>query len=209
MAAGVEHIDIALPQGNVHAVRAGRGANLLLVHGGHGSWTRWIANIDALARAHRVIALDLPGFGRSFEPRPAYTPEQYAQAVRAVMDALALERAAIAGFSFGCVVSSLTARAEPERITHLAMVNPPGIGPVSPDALAIQKSLSELAIRSGLRRGALESLRQLQLYNQELIDEAVVDLMVENVRQTKFVSRSVSRATDINRILAEVRQPMI
>jgi 2-hydroxy-6-oxonona-2,4-dienedioate hydrolase len=200
---------VPLPQGHVHYVEAGTGDPLLLVHGGYGSWTHWIANIEPLARRRRVIALDLPGFGASFNPKPAYSIEQYAAAVRGVLDALKIERAAIAGFSFGCVVSSMTARVEPERISHLAMVNSPGIGPASPVAADIQKDLSDLAVRTSLRNGALESLKQLQLYNHELIDESVVDVMVENVRQTRFVSRSLSRVSDTSHILAEVRQPIL
>lgn len=205
----VRHADLALPQGQLHYVEAGSGDPLLLVHGGHGSWTHWVANIEPLAAKRRVIALDLPGFGASFNPVPAYSIEQYGDTISAVLDALGLTRAAICGFSFGCVVSAMAARAEPQRIARLAMVNPPGISAVSPIAVAIQKRLSELAVRHGLRRGALESLKQLQLFNHELIDDAVVDMMVENVRQTCFVSRSVSRATDTNHILADVHQPVL
>jgi len=206
---GARHAEVSLAEGTIHCVEAGDGPALILIHGGHGSWTHWVANIEPLARRRRVIALDLPGFGASFNPKPTYTIEQYAGAVRGVLDALEIDRAAIAGFSFGCVVSAATARAEPSRITHLAMTNPPGIGPASPVAAAIQKSLSESSIRRGLRHGAVESLRQLQLFNHELIDDAVVDMMVANVRQTRFVSRGLSRVSNTDRIVSEVKQPTL
>ena len=48
------------------AVRCwGRGAPLVLLHGGMGSWTHWGRNIGALARKFTVITLDMPGYGDS------------------------------------------------------------------------------------------------------------------------------------------------
>jgi len=44
----------------------GSGHPLLLLHGGSGSWTHWLRNIDSLAQAgYHVIAPDIPGFGAS------------------------------------------------------------------------------------------------------------------------------------------------
>ena len=44
-------------------------APLLLLHGGSGSWTHWLRNIDALvASGRRVLVPDLPGFGDSAAP---------------------------------------------------------------------------------------------------------------------------------------------
>ncbi|MCC6532067.1 MAG: alpha/beta fold hydrolase [Burkholderiales bacterium] len=205
----VHHGQAALGDGTLHFVEAGAGEPLLLVHGGHGSWTHWVANIAPLARRRRVIALDLPGFGASFTPVPAYSIERYALVVSELLDALALPRAAIAGFSFGCVVAAAAARAEPRRLSHLALVNPPGIGPASPIAADIMKSLSQLSVRAGLQRGAAESLRRLQLFDQSLIDPALVSLMVANLRQTRFVSRALSRSAPTDRILTTVAQPIL
>jgi len=207
--AGLQHASIELSEGPLHYVEAGAGEVLLLIHGGHGSWTHWIANIGVLARTRRVIALDLPGFGASFNPQPAYSIEQYANVISAVLDALSIERAAIAGFSFGCIVASAAARDEPGRIRHLALVNAPGIGPTSPIATSLTKALSELSVRKGLRLGATESLRQIQLFNRGLIDDEVVNMMLANLRQTRFVSRVVSQSIRTDRILRGVRQPTL
>lgn len=206
---GVQHQTLDLPHGRLHYVEAGRGAPLILVHGGHGSWTHWIANVEPLARTRRVIAPDLPGFGASFHPQPDYTVAQYAEVVSQMLDALQIGAAAIAGFSFGCVVSAHAAVAEPARITHLAMVNAPGIGPQSPVAASIMKSLSALSLKAGLRAGAIGSLKQIQLFDHALIDDSVIDQMVANVRQTRFVSRALSRASELCTVLGKVGQPML
>lgn len=207
--AGLRRASIELTEGPLHFVEAGVGEALLLIHGGHGSWTHWIANIETLARTRRVIALDMPGFGASFNPQPAYSIEQYAGVVSAVLDSLRIERAAIAGFSFGCIVASAAARGEPNRISHLALVNAPGIGPTSPIATRLTKALSELSVRKGLRLGATESLRQMQLFNHGLIDDEVVNMMLANLRQTRFVSRDVSQSIRTDLILHGVRQPIL
>jgi 2-hydroxy-6-oxonona-2,4-dienedioate hydrolase len=90
---GVRHAKVRLADGEIHYVEAGSGPPLVLIHGGHGSWTHWVANIEPLARRRHVIALDLPGFGASYNSKTAYTIEQYAGAVRGVLDALGIERA--------------------------------------------------------------------------------------------------------------------
>ena len=58
----------------VSAVRAGSGdTTLLLLHGYGESLTTWRATFDALAIGHRVIAIDLPGFGGSAKPDVPYS----------------------------------------------------------------------------------------------------------------------------------------
>lgn len=53
----------------------GQGRPLLLLHGGSGSWTHWIRNVETLAAAgYQVIAPDLPGSGDSALPPMATMP---------------------------------------------------------------------------------------------------------------------------------------
>src|ERR1044072_1712671 len=47
----------------------GEGAPLVLLHGTGGAWQSWLLNLEGLAQRHRVIAVDLPGFGQS-DPLP-------------------------------------------------------------------------------------------------------------------------------------------
>lgn len=202
------HGTLALAGGRLHYVESGSGSPLLLLHGGHGSWTHWIANIEALSRVHRVIALDMPGFGGSYRPQPDYTIGQYVAVVIEVLDSLGIASAAIAGFSFGSVVAAAAAHRS-RRLTHLVMVNAPGIGPASPDAAALMKSLTELSLRRGLRTGAIESLKRIQLFDHARIDDALVDRMLANVRLTKFVSRELSSVARTEEWLDGIRQPIL
>lgn len=204
----LKHGTVALARGELHYVESGSGAPLLLIHGGHGSWTHWIANIEALARSRRVIALDMPGFGGSYRPQPDYTIEQYVDVLMEAMDVLHIANAAIAGFSFGCVIAAAASR-QSRRLTHLVMVNAPGIGPPSPNAAALMKSLTELSLRRGLKAGVIESLKRIQLYDHARIDEDTVDRTLANVRLTKFVSRDLSSVARTQDWLAEILQPIL
>ena len=61
-----EHVhDVSVLGSTTRYVDYGEGPPLLLIHGMAGSWQSWLANIPALGRHHRVITVDLPGFGGS------------------------------------------------------------------------------------------------------------------------------------------------
>ena len=206
---GLAHGYLECAAGRIHYVTAGAGDPLVLIHGGHGSWNHWAANIGPLAQRHRVIAPDLPGFAGSFNPAPAYSVAQYGTVVGTLLDHLGLGRAAVAGFSFGGLVAATAASQEPQRISHVALINSPGIGPSSPRATELMRSLSELSVRRGLRTGAIESLRRMQLYDAGRIDDRLVDMMLSNLRRTRFVSREVSRDGSIEVCVANMPQPLL
>src|SRR5918911_1665544 len=46
-----------------NVVEMGSGSPVVLVHGLGGNWQNWLENIPVIAREHRVVAMDLPGFG--------------------------------------------------------------------------------------------------------------------------------------------------
>jgi pimeloyl-ACP methyl ester carboxylesterase len=89
---------------------AGNGEPVVLIHGYSASVrTNWRMSgcIDTLAVRYRVIAPDLRGHGRSEKPRQrdAYSIDQLAADVLAVMDAEGVDRARIAGYSMGGMVA--------------------------------------------------------------------------------------------------------
>ena len=62
----------------------GEGPPLVLLHGASGSWTHWIRNVLPLARHHRVLAPDMPGYGESDAPPEPHTAESLAERRRTV-----------------------------------------------------------------------------------------------------------------------------
>jgi 3-oxoadipate enol-lactonase len=96
----------------------GSGTPVVLLHAGIADRRMWREQLPALATRHRVIALDLRGYGESELP-PA--PFAHHDDVVALLDALDLPRAALVGCSFGGAVAVDTALAYPDRVDALAL----------------------------------------------------------------------------------------
>src|SRR3712207_5215893 len=84
----------------------GSGPPLVFVHGLSGSWQNWLLNIPAFMETHRVIAMDLPGFGESPMPREKITISGYGRWLDRLFDALDVEAAAVVGNSMGGFIAA-------------------------------------------------------------------------------------------------------
>jgi pimeloyl-ACP methyl ester carboxylesterase len=119
--------DRRLRHGRVRFVELGDGPPLVLLHGLGGNWRNWQANLPALAQRHRVIALDLPGFGGS-EPYPgAVTVARYVDTVVELLDQLQIPRATFVGNSMGGLLTIETAVRHPDRVNAAILVCSGGI----------------------------------------------------------------------------------
>ncbi len=119
-----------MPPLAVHAVEAGIGPPVVLLHGIGGSTYTWRKVLPELARDHRVIALDLKGFGRSEKPLDeAYSPADQAALVIAYLEARGLSRVTLAGHSLGGTVALLAAlelqQRDPARVARLVLIDSP------------------------------------------------------------------------------------
>ena len=117
------------PPLSIHVEEMGSGPVLLLLHGLGGSSYAWRHVAPRLAQRHRVIALDMRGFGRSDKPFDlAYSPAHQAAVVRAFIKLQNLSRITLIGHSYGGMIAlllSLDRRIEPHRITRLVVIDAP------------------------------------------------------------------------------------
>ncbi len=129
----------------------GEGAPVVLLHGFTGSADTW-APYRAHTRGLRVIAVDLPGHGRSPAPRGASFVE-VADAVVGVLDDLGVDRAAWLGYSMGGRVALQIAVRHAARVDALVVESAsPGLRSVEERAqrLAADEALADTIERDGL-----------------------------------------------------------
>lgn len=117
-------IDLGGPVALLEWFGSGDGVPLLLVHGADGSAANWIDLAPLLSNTRRVVALDLPGFGRSPVAGRKASMAAYAELVCELIERELGGRAVIVGNSMGAVVSVLAAARAGESVAATSLVAP-------------------------------------------------------------------------------------
>jgi pimeloyl-ACP methyl ester carboxylesterase len=132
------------------------GIPVVLLHGLTATRRYVVMGSSLLARGgHRVVAYDARGHGRSSPaPRPdAYGYEELADDLRAVLDALAIDRAVLAGASMGAHTLLRLALEAPERVRGLVAITPAYDPVAHGDAVSLARWD---ALAEGLRSGGID-----------------------------------------------------
>lgn len=211
----------------VHLLRAGDhhdGTPTLLVHGLGGSATNWLDVVAPLAERGPVVAVDLPGFGRTEPPHPrAARLRPQVNFLARLLDELGWDRVQMHGNSMGGLLSVLVAARHPQRVERLVLTSPALPPPrshtsVSPVAAArfapfLSWRLGAFALGRVYRRLSAEDLRrrtmELVLGDIEDVRPAVRAVQLDNVefgQQAPWRAGAFARAaSDIVRTLAVSR----
>ncbi len=111
----------------VRAVRAGSGdTTLVLVHGFGESLFGWRAVFDGLATGHKVVALDLPGFGGSEKPDGDYSLPSMTNRLASFIDRWTTGPVIMVGHSMGGELAASVALARPDRVVGVVLIAPSG-----------------------------------------------------------------------------------
>jgi pimeloyl-ACP methyl ester carboxylesterase len=97
---------------------------VVMLHGVGRDLGQWTPLARALARARRVVALDLPGFGVSEPMRGATRWEEFAETVLDLVALLDLGRVTLVGHSLGAAIAIVAAADRPEFVERLVLVAP-------------------------------------------------------------------------------------
>ena len=111
----------------MNVVDIGSGPPVIFIHGLSGCWQNWLEQIPLFARDHRVIAVDLPGFGHSDMPVEPISISGYADAIDELMEKLDIDAARIVGNSMGGFIGAEMAIEHPARIERLVLVAAAGL----------------------------------------------------------------------------------
>ncbi len=119
--------ELSVVGSRINYVEMGSGLPVVLVHGLAGCWQNWLENIPALAPSHRVIALDLPGFGASPMPSWEISIPAYGRFLHDFCERLGIGGCSVIGNSMGGFISTELAINEPDRVERLVLVSAAGV----------------------------------------------------------------------------------
>jgi pimeloyl-ACP methyl ester carboxylesterase len=149
-----------------YVVDAGDGPPVLLIHGYGDTADGWRRVVPGLLERHRVVAIDVPPFGRSGEPRAERLIDFYKDFFPDLLERLEIERATVIGHSLGGAIALHLTLQRPELVARLGLVAPAGLGKAPPwwwyaltgygkvwrAALSMPSPLTPVLIRQGMTR---------------------------------------------------------
>ena len=173
-------------------LEAGDGPYLVLMHGGGigiDANLTWFKNIEPLAERFHVIAFDQVGFGKTGMPNdPAHFTKLYrAQHALAVLDALEIEQAILAGHSEGGLMASKIAVTHPKRVAKLVIIASGATAPLLGDERdeAARKASAEAydwELEASSEDAYVQNFKRSMYYHPDRIDD---DLLRANYREAR------------------------
>jgi pimeloyl-ACP methyl ester carboxylesterase len=172
----------------------GNGEPLLLLHGMGFSFEIWDRTIGAASKFFTVYALDLPGFGCSDKPAVDYGLGFYVDFLKKFLDALKIDRCAVAGMSMGGEIAAGLAAKYPERIDRLVIINAKGFSPLIKGIRTLPVLGSPLYVLAFANRGVLKRYIENMLYDKSALKEELVEQEWARIRTPSYRS-ALSRNT--------------
>jgi 3-oxoadipate enol-lactonase len=142
---------------SVHYRIAGKGKNLVLIHGAGDNLEMWYNQVEAFSRSYRVITYDVRGSGKTDISEGKYTVSLLVQDVYEFLNSIDVKEACILGYSMGGRIATQTAIEYPDLVKALILVgSSPDLTPLRPEAM--QRSRAMLAL---LNRGDIKTFARM------------------------------------------------
>ncbi|MCP8687677.1 alpha/beta fold hydrolase [Marinobacterium sedimentorum] len=192
---------------------AGSGPVLLLLHGISSGSGSWVQQLESLSAQYRVIAWDAPGYGGS-DALATDTPTamDYAAALLALVDALALAQPLLVGHSLGALQASAFAGMHGDRLSGLVLADPAqGYGQADPatqqDIFRKRPAMLEALGAEGLARERAPALLSPKASAEKV---ALVADGMQRLNMAGFSAASWLLAhDDIWRYLPDYQRPLL
>ena len=182
---------------------------VVLFHGGSGSWTHWLRNIEPLVAAGRqVIAADLPGFGDSAMPPSGGDADALvaplAEGLSGLLGGVPFD---LVGFSFGGMTAGMLLAEYPALARRLVLVGAPAMG-VTPERQFELKAWRHLPTAAEQEAVHRFNLAALMLKDASLIDGLALELHIANLQRDRMPRRRLAHTDILARSLPRVRCPV-
>lgn len=204
---------------NLHYRDEGQGTPIILLHGTAASLNTWDGWAKELSKSHRVLRLDLPGFGlTSRNETDNYSIAYYSDLVLHFMDELGIEQAHVAGSSLGGQIAFDFAAFHPDRVQKLILVSPTGVTNANDKSISMPFRMAQTPVlKESLRyitpRFIVEkSLKEVYGDDSKLTDEAITmshDLLLREGNREAFILRMNTVDTDNLQKLKLVKAPTL
>lgn len=168
---------------------------LVLLHGGSGSWTHWVRNVEYLSQFRTVWALDIPGFGDSSLPVGVSDADGLVPYMAEILQhTFGGQAVDVMGFSFGGMTAGLLAADHPELVRQLLLIGAPGLGLFSKELpmRGMTPNMDEAAQRHVHRH----NLSTMMFKHADSVTDEVIDLQQANVTRDRLRRRRIAR-TDV------------
>jgi 2-hydroxy-6-oxonona-2,4-dienedioate hydrolase len=182
---------------------------VVLFHGGSGSWTHWLRNIEPLVAAGRqVTAADLPGFGDSAMPPSGGDADALvaplADGLIALLGGVTCD---LVGFSFGGMTAGMLLAEHPALARRLVLVGAPAMG-VTPERQFELKAWRHLPTAAEQEAVHRYNLAALMLKDPSLIDGLALELHIANLMRDRMPRRRLAHTDILARSLPRVSCPV-
>jgi len=193
----VQGVDVA------YVDSGGDGPPMVFVHGLSSYLGFWEYQLPHFAETHRVLALDLPGYGASARADVPCTPPWYAAFVADWMSAVGVPSATVVGHSMGGQIALTMALDHRERVDRLVLSAPAGFERFDPGAARWMKEYWTPRRAIGASEEEVRANFVAMVFNR--VDDGVERLIEERVRLGKApafegtsvaVSRSIAGMVD-------------
>jgi pimeloyl-ACP methyl ester carboxylesterase len=113
---------VELGRERIFVLDRGSGPTLLLIHGYGSAHDSWLPLVADLARDHRVLAVDLPGFGRSDKYAGDYSPTTLAGKLLQLLEQKGVREVDLLAHSWGSSIALAMALEQPRRVRSLTLI---------------------------------------------------------------------------------------
>ncbi|MPZ83478.1 MAG: alpha/beta fold hydrolase [Actinophytocola sp.] len=207
------------PLARFHFVREGQGPPVVLLSPGASWVAAWMPEIRALSATHTVYAVDLPGqgFTRLHDRDFVFDLDGMTTAVGTFLDAVHVDRAALAGNSWSGGWALAFAQRHPERVSRLLLLAPSGLhrpDPLGWELLKLPLVGRTLAQLGAMSRATQESALRDLFVHQDALTPGLVESFYatntfpDNVRSMYELEAGLDWAP-VERALPVIRQPTL
>lgn len=203
----------------LHYRDEGRGMPIVLLHGTAASLNTWDGWVSELSQSHRVLRLDLPGFGLTGRnASDTYTIDYYSELLLHFLDSLGVEKAHLAGSSLGGQIAFDFAADHPGRVQKLILIAPTGVTNANDKRISMpfrmaQTPLLKHSLRYITPRFIVaQSLREVYGDDSKLTDQTISlshNLLLREGNREAFIARMNTLDADNLHKLAQVQAPTL